>query len=468
MEDAPERFVAGQLRAIVGVEVGIERVVAKAKLSQNRPAADVDGVIAGLRSVGDDRGADAVVAHRPDTCHDRALSWRSANPDPRVCSLTTTWAGGSGGSRARWRPPSSRGRPGRRPRTWWAAGRPSSRPRSPSQFVGTYDRGAGTREFTDRLGAPPDGGTGALDPEHAVGRRQDPVRHPRPLRPARAVLGHELLDPAGPGLSSGPAPLPSFQIAVDINGGDLQPRDLYLLTFVPSRGGDEWTKQDAGSGRWCVTRQDGGLDAYRAGCATGERRTIAEIVQEHPGVSALAAGVNQGGGNEGLVAAVDLVHAGSTTYDLEPPRLTVPRTGRRYGRIDVRHSRLAGPGEDAREHPDRDDRVPGRGASAAAADDPLDLLEQGHLPARADLQRLRRAGQGAPGRLPGEGSRRRHVGPARRARPGRRGPHAHRPGQRHRHEPRRRRRPDRHDREVRHRRAAGPAQGLGLGGVARR
>lgn len=64
MEDAPERFVAGQLRAIVGVEVRIERVVAKAKLSQNRPAADVDGVIAGLREVGDHRGADAVAAHR--------------------------------------------------------------------------------------------------------------------------------------------------------------------------------------------------------------------------------------------------------------------------------------------------------------------------------------------------------------------------------------------------------------------
>ncbi|TCK24884.1 FMN-binding negative transcriptional regulator [Pseudonocardia endophytica] len=64
MEDAPERFVAGQLRAIVGVEVAIERVQAKAKLSQNRPPADVDGVIAGLHAVGDHRGADAVAAHR--------------------------------------------------------------------------------------------------------------------------------------------------------------------------------------------------------------------------------------------------------------------------------------------------------------------------------------------------------------------------------------------------------------------
>ncbi|WP_138731605.1 FMN-binding negative transcriptional regulator [Modestobacter excelsi] len=50
--DAPARFVAGQLRAIVGVEVPISRVEAKWKLSQNRPAADVDGVVAGLTADG--------------------------------------------------------------------------------------------------------------------------------------------------------------------------------------------------------------------------------------------------------------------------------------------------------------------------------------------------------------------------------------------------------------------------------
>jgi len=56
--DAPERFVAGQLRAIVGVEVRISRVEAKWKLSQNRPPADVDGVVAGLTA----DGATAVAA----------------------------------------------------------------------------------------------------------------------------------------------------------------------------------------------------------------------------------------------------------------------------------------------------------------------------------------------------------------------------------------------------------------------
>ena len=65
VDDAPARFVDGQLRAIVGVEIEIARVDAKFKLSQNRPEADVDGVVAGLRSVGDERGASAVESHRP-------------------------------------------------------------------------------------------------------------------------------------------------------------------------------------------------------------------------------------------------------------------------------------------------------------------------------------------------------------------------------------------------------------------
>ena len=47
--DAPEKYVAGQLRAIVGVEVRIERVEAKRKLSQNRSEEDRAGVVAGLR-----------------------------------------------------------------------------------------------------------------------------------------------------------------------------------------------------------------------------------------------------------------------------------------------------------------------------------------------------------------------------------------------------------------------------------
>jgi transcriptional regulator len=46
--DAPSDYTDGMLQAIVGVELQVERVEAKAKLSQNRSAADRRGVIEGL------------------------------------------------------------------------------------------------------------------------------------------------------------------------------------------------------------------------------------------------------------------------------------------------------------------------------------------------------------------------------------------------------------------------------------
>ncbi|MFZ5851994.1 MAG: FMN-binding negative transcriptional regulator [Actinomycetota bacterium] len=62
VDDAPAAYVAGQLRAIVGVEVRIAGIEAKFKLSQNRPAADIDGVIRGLEARGDTASAAAVRA----------------------------------------------------------------------------------------------------------------------------------------------------------------------------------------------------------------------------------------------------------------------------------------------------------------------------------------------------------------------------------------------------------------------
>jgi transcriptional regulator len=50
--DAPAAFINGQLRAIVGLEFVVENLQAKAKLSQNRPEADQDGVIAALPARG--------------------------------------------------------------------------------------------------------------------------------------------------------------------------------------------------------------------------------------------------------------------------------------------------------------------------------------------------------------------------------------------------------------------------------
>ncbi len=57
VSDAPPAYIDGQLRAIVGVELLVDRVEAKAKLSQNRSTADQSGVLAGLRADADTRGA---------------------------------------------------------------------------------------------------------------------------------------------------------------------------------------------------------------------------------------------------------------------------------------------------------------------------------------------------------------------------------------------------------------------------
>lgn len=50
VDDAPPPYIAGQLKAIVGVEIAIERIEAKFKLSQNRSTEDVDGAIAALEA----------------------------------------------------------------------------------------------------------------------------------------------------------------------------------------------------------------------------------------------------------------------------------------------------------------------------------------------------------------------------------------------------------------------------------
>ena len=53
--DAPADYIEKQLGAIVGVEIEIARLEGKWKMSQNRSAEDVDGVISGLGASEDPR-----------------------------------------------------------------------------------------------------------------------------------------------------------------------------------------------------------------------------------------------------------------------------------------------------------------------------------------------------------------------------------------------------------------------------
>jgi transcriptional regulator len=54
--DAPPDFVAAQMRAIVGIEIPIDRIEGKWKVSQNRTEADRRGIFAGLHSQGGSSG----------------------------------------------------------------------------------------------------------------------------------------------------------------------------------------------------------------------------------------------------------------------------------------------------------------------------------------------------------------------------------------------------------------------------
>jgi len=53
MAEAPAAFIASQIENIVGIEIAIVRVFGKWKVSQNRPLADRQGAIQGLRTRGE-------------------------------------------------------------------------------------------------------------------------------------------------------------------------------------------------------------------------------------------------------------------------------------------------------------------------------------------------------------------------------------------------------------------------------
>jgi transcriptional regulator len=52
VSDAPEAFISGQIKAIIGIEIAISTIEGKWKVSQNRSEADRQGVVEGLRKEG--------------------------------------------------------------------------------------------------------------------------------------------------------------------------------------------------------------------------------------------------------------------------------------------------------------------------------------------------------------------------------------------------------------------------------
>jgi transcriptional regulator len=94
VDAVPPDFVARQLRAIVGIEVRLTRLEAKAKMSQNKMPADVLGIIEALRGEGAVGAADAA---------GRTADWMEQHSLPaaqRRAALIDDLATGPGGRRA--------------------------------------------------------------------------------------------------------------------------------------------------------------------------------------------------------------------------------------------------------------------------------------------------------------------------------------------------------------------------------
>ncbi len=63
VDDAPSEFTSSMLKGIVGIEVTIEEIQGKWKVSQNRSVADIEGVHAGLTALGKIPMADQVAQY---------------------------------------------------------------------------------------------------------------------------------------------------------------------------------------------------------------------------------------------------------------------------------------------------------------------------------------------------------------------------------------------------------------------
>ncbi|ENW94827.1 FMN-binding negative transcriptional regulator [Acinetobacter sp. NIPH 298] len=66
MSDAPNEYIAEELKGIIGIEIQIEKITGKFKLSQNREKIDALGVVAGLEQQGEQGLAKAVQQYIED------------------------------------------------------------------------------------------------------------------------------------------------------------------------------------------------------------------------------------------------------------------------------------------------------------------------------------------------------------------------------------------------------------------
>jgi hypothetical protein len=187
-------------------------------------------------------------------------------------------------------------------------------------FTDNGTREGGVREVTDAFGAPTGGGDAAL-------RLTTPGSNDKASIIYRSGTGSPLAEwiptaaySAYQDAADNPIQFPSLQLEVDFNG----PAEggFSTLTYEPvyndvSTAPKEWHHYQAGLGDWCSTRViPGVIDANQTRCDNAGDKPLSAYLAS-TGIVVTGVVINQGSGNAGLDAAVDLVSTPSTTYDFE-------------------------------------------------------------------------------------------------------------------------------------------------------
>ncbi|GAA4859797.1 hypothetical protein [Actinomycetospora straminea] len=180
----------------------------------------------------------------------------------------------------------------------------------------------GTSEVSEEFGAPMGGGEAALRLITPGGSDKAAIRTTEDGgTPLSAWTGAAYS--AFQGEADVDIQFPSMQLVVDFAPDD-PAVGFSTLTYEPANNpGDpttagEWHRYAAGAGLWCSTRAiPEVISEEQRNCSFGGAKPLAAYFTAHPTIRVDALVINQGSGNPGLDAAVDLVTTPTTTYDFE-------------------------------------------------------------------------------------------------------------------------------------------------------
>jgi hypothetical protein len=185
----------------------------------------------------------------------------------------------------------------------------------------------GTSEVSDHFGAPLGGGEASLRLTTPGGTDKAAIATSPGTDTSLAAWIPAAAYSAFQGAAVNPIQYPSMQLTIDYD--PTSAAGFSTLTYEPANNPDDdttpgvWHRYQAGAGNWCSTRAiPGVIEESQRSCSNGGAKPLAAYVAGSPDLVVTGLVINQGSGNPGLDAAVDLVSTPSTTYDFE---LTAPQ-----------------------------------------------------------------------------------------------------------------------------------------------